>query len=212
MNNTTIKIFAYIFLFGAIYYLFAEFVAIINSTSSLDAYILNTISSLSVPFEISNFSSQYKLMQSAFFINGPLFFICYNILFLNDLKSSKTTCIILTTLLTIGIIMVGYFHTECEYSILHLIGTIFTFLFGNIVIIYTGVNYKYATKNYKILCYLLGTIGIISALLIVLPTPNTLIPIFERLTIYPIITFEIYSSIMIIKQTKKRQSMSLNLL
>lgn len=198
MNKHKTKIVAIILILGGIYYLFAEFIVIINSLDSLKSYFSHTISDLGVPYEVYPFSKYFNLMKSAFLINGIIFFICYSCLITSQLKHKKVLLTALSFLASAGVVLVGLFHCRCYLISLHFMGTGLTFLCGNLLVIFTG---KYSNnKIYKLFCYILGSIGLLSAIIILFNVPFKFVPLLERLTIYPIIIFQITTGIIFLKQ------------
>lgn len=199
MNKHKTKFVAIILILGGIYYLFAEFIAIINSLDSLKSYFSHTISDLGVPYQIYSFSRYFSLMKSAFLINGIVFFICYFYLIANQIKQKKVLLTTLSFLASAGVILVGLFHCRCYLISLHFMGTGLTFLCGNLLVIFTG---KYSNnKSYKLFCYVLGIIGILSAITILFNVPFKFVPLLERLTIYPIIIFQITTGVIFLKHS-----------
>ena len=193
-------------IFGAIYYLLAEFISIANSLDSFKSYFTHTISDLGVPFNIYPFSQNAGLMKSAFLVNGIIFFICYFYLVANNLPSKKSLLTTLSFLASVGVVLVGLFHCRSYLITLHFMGTFLTFLFGNILISLTGKYCNNTLKPYKVLCNSLSLLGLISALLILFKAPFKFVPLLERLTIYPIIIFEIVTGILIIALTNKNKN------
>ncbi len=174
------------------YYLIAEFVCINNSVSNFSAYYKNTISDLCVPFNLTGFSSSYWIMVSAFLVLGPSVFICYNLLFMKHLKRCKLLCFIFSFLLTIGLIMVGTFNCENQVK-LHFIGASLTFSSCNVLVLLTVLNSNIFVNKLKTILTFVAIFGIISSILTISFKQTAVFPIFERLTVYPVIAFSIFS-------------------
>ena len=202
MKKNFYYIVAFIFIFTGIFYLVNEYITILNTTDSVSAYYTHTISDLAVPYTVSTFSSLYVLFKTTFFVVGPIFFLCYIYLFKNRIEEKiKPACYVLAFLICVGVVMVGAFHTHGKYDILHILGTIITFSSANSLILLTGLYYtKKEDKIYRYFCLTLAFVGIFCGIAILLPIPQTIMPIFERCTIYPLIAFEIVSGFKLIFQ------------
>ena len=69
---------------NGVYYLFAEFLSVLNIKNKASSYIRNTISELGMTT-----SPLYILMNSAFILTGILFFLAYIYLFKYNNKIKK---------------------------------------------------------------------------------------------------------------------------
>lgn len=186
------KVFSIIFIINGIYYLFAEFLSVLNIKNKASSYIRNTISELGMTT-----SPLYILMNSAFILTGILFFLVYIYLFKYHNKIKKYIGLFFALMLSIGSIMVGVFHSvEIDTSILHQIGTILVFAGGNLLILFIGLFYN--KTPYSKICTILGTLGIWGGIMVIFSTINEytkFIPLLERMTVYPIILFQIITGI-----------------
>ena len=186
------KVFSIIFIINGIYYLFAEFLSVLNIKNKASSYIRNTISELGMTT-----SPLYILMNSAFILTGILFFLAYIYLFKYNNKIKKYIGLFFALMLSIGSIMVGVFHSvEINTSILHQIGTILVFAGGNLLILFIGLFYN--KTPYSKICTILGTLGIWGGIMVIFSTINEytkFIPLLERMTVYPIILFQIITGI-----------------
>ena len=186
------KVFSIIFIINGIYYLFTEFLSVLNIKNKASSYIRNTISELGMTT-----SPLYILMNSAFILTGILFFLAYIYLFKYNNKIKKYIGLFLALMLSIGSIMVGVFHSvEIDTSILHQIGTILVFAGGNLLILFIGLFYN--KTPYSKICTILGTLGIWGGIMVIFSTINEytkFIPLLERMTVYPIILFQIITGI-----------------
>ena len=186
------KVFSIIFIINGIYYLFAEFISILNIKNKASSYIRNTISELGMPT-----SPLYILMNSAFILTGILFFIAYINLFKFNNKIKKYIGLFFALMLSIGSIMVGIFHSvEIATSFFHQIGTISVFAGGNLLILFIGLFYN--KTPYSKICTILGTLGIWGGIMVIFSTIygyTKFIPLLERMTVYPIILFQIITGI-----------------
>ena len=198
MRKNLFYFICFIFIITGICYLVNEYVTIIHTTESVSAYYTHTISDLAVPFSVSKFSNYYILLRTTFFIVGPIFFVCYNYLFYNRINKVNKLCFILSFLVCVGVIMVGTFYTNGQHHLYHLIGSGLTFASANALILLTGLYFNNDFKIYKIFCVMLACVGIVCGVLLLLPISLTYMPIVERLTIYPLIIFEIVSGFYLI--------------
>lgn len=204
VNNNNMKksisvICASLMILTGLYYLIAEFICIHNCGAQFPAYYKHTISELCVPFSLTGFSSYYKLMVSAFLVVAPTFFICYNILFLKHLKKCKVLCFIFSLFLLIGLLMVGIFNCKSKET-LHFIGAFLTFSCCNILVLLTILFSNIFTKPLKILAISISIFGIISSFLTISLKSTAVFPIFERLTVYPVIIFCFITGFLFLKR------------
>ena len=206
--------FSTILSFSGLYYLISELIAIINCKDSYYAYFSHTISELALPKgqlwygKVSSFSSLAVVMNTALIINGIVFYICYCICLTRLLhKKARFFCLLLAFIVTLGSIFVGLFHGGALTRGIHDIGTIMVFAGGNILLLLTGIFFKpKKTTFYRIFCIILGVLGLASGGTILL-TINTdyyrFVPVLERLAVYPIVFFEIFTGIYVVIFNKR---------
>ncbi len=170
------------------YYIVAELIAVISSKSGIKAYLYNTISELGT----NSFSPQFKVMNSAFFITGITFGVCYALVIYPELTGLyRFICLILASSLSIGTLVVGMFHGG-EY-LFHNIGTVMTFVGGALLLIFTSLSMQ-GNSSYITAYFILGSISVLACIIFLffrMYGINLWYPILERLIIYPVILFEI---------------------
>ena len=186
MSTRSKYIWSSILLAGALYYLLAELITIGFTTDKFASYYAHTISELSVPYTINQFSKRYRLMQSAFFINGPIFTLGYQQLVLPYLTKGKRLASILSIVVGMGTVMVGLFHCEGSY-LLHMIATVITFISGATILLLTSIHSTlFSPKLMRVLCLF----SFLAMILTLTPFQQPLLPILERMVIYPIVFFQ----------------------
>ncbi len=186
MSTRSKYIWASILLFGAVYYLVAELITIGLTSDQFASYYTHTISELSVPYSINQFSKSYLLMQSAFFVNGPIFSIGYYYLVRPHILKGKQMATILSIIVGLGTIMVGLFHCEGSH-LLHMIATVITFVSGTMTLLWTSIySTMFSPKIIRILCLF----SFLAMVLTLTPLQQPLLPILERMVIYPIVFFQ----------------------
>ena len=198
------KKFIYVFcsvllILSSLYFLVAEFISVFNCGCFLPAYYKHTISDLCVPFSVTGFSSHYKVMVSAFLVMAPSSFICYNVLYLKQLKNCKLLCFTFSLLLFAGLLIVGIFNCETQVA-LHYIGAFLTFSSCNTLVLLTVINCKLFNKTLKKFAYFISIFGVVSSILTISLKQTMLFPVFERLTVYPVMLFCLLSGYLFLKE------------
>lgn len=206
MKKRIDMIFSTLFILSGLYYLISEFVTIYYCSDSYMAYYRHTISELGVPKgqlwygNVSTFSTMSNVMNLALIINGSLFFFCFLILFFSHLKKAPyILCSILTAIVSIGSIFVGLFHGGNLTRGMHDVGTVMVFAGGNILLLLIGIFFKSKHRLYRLLTIFTGSLGLLSGCMIVFIMNNQYLPILERMAVYPIVFFEIYTGILLLK-------------
>ncbi len=209
MKKNLILCFSLLFILSGVYYLISEFVAIYYCSDSYSAYYAHTISELGVPIgslwygSKSTFSSMARVMNLALIINGIIFLFCYSILFVHYFrKPFYFLCLALALVVSVGSIFVGLFHGGNAIKGMHDIGTVMVFAGGNILLILTGIFSNLKHRLYRILIIIFGLIGFLCGAYILVLTNQQFLPMLERLTVYPIVFFEIYTGIIMIRARK----------
>ena len=131
------------------------------------------------------------------------------------IKNAKLACslMMVAMLFSIGSLLVGLFQGGVpNQDSLHGIGARLSFLMGNLTLFFTEIFLKPNHKFYRLTAILLSIIGISFAFLLQYAISNNLTEvaaIYERLTVYPIIAWELITGIIFLKesiQTKRNLS------
>ena len=206
------------------FYLAAEFLAVMYCSSPLSAYFLHTISELGVPIGepfdgvISSFSPAAPLMNGALIAAGSsLAFCLLSFYFLNGRradfmfpKSKRVSAIICAVLASLGTATVGICHAGSAIPVvetLHYIGASAAFFGGNLFSIITSGCFYEISPSLAVTGKAVGFFGIIfGAVTVALQflTPfKSLSGITERLTVYPIVLWDICVGVFMLKQNGK---------
>lgn len=194
-------------LFSGAYYMTAELIAVLFSAERGSAYFLHTVSELGVPLMTTplgvefGFSPLFRLMNNAFILAGAIYVPCYPVCFWGLEKRWQKVVLVLLSLFTgLGVIIVGIFHGDNPAVLgIHGAGAAFTFVAGNALSLFTGLCYKRKDFNaYAIAAICLGATGLAGAFLTLffeLSALYTYAGFVERLTIYPIVIWQILGGI-----------------
>lgn len=224
MRNRLVKYGAIGFILNAAIYLITEFIAALSTNQDLGyVYSKQFISALGVyPGQIAdgapnNFSPLAIVMNLGFIVTAFGFSISYALLLYPKFKdrNTKLACslMMVATLFSIGSLLVGLFQGGVpNQASLHGIGARLSFLMGNLTLLLTGIFLKPNHKIYRLTAILLSIIDISFTFLLQYAITNNLTEvaaIYERLTVYPITTWQIITGIIFLKesiQTKRNLS------
>lgn len=198
-HNTFIRLCAVTTIFGAIYYFFAEFIAILFSDASLASYTKHTTLELlldthsQIDGKNGQITPLFYAMQVAYLLQSGLFMFI-SLFCISQVTGSRFR--LLTTLssllFTVGVSLI-YSAQGGKYTIggLQNVGFEATFIVGNLVMLLSGfaVNRYYLVgfKRYAIIAGLIGMAAVSTPLF--LETPYT--PLLERASIYALLIWEI---------------------
>lgn len=224
MRNRLVKYGAIGFILNAAIYLITEFIAALGTHQDLIyVYSKQFISALGVyPGQTAagvpdHFSPLALVMNLGFIVTAFGFSINYALLLYPKFKdkNAKLACslMMVAALFSIGSLLVGLFQGGVpNQDSLHGIGARLSFLMGNLTLFFTGIFLKPNHKFYRLTAILLSIIGISFAFLLQYAITNNLTEvaaIYERLTVYPITTWEIITGIIFLNesiQTKRNLS------
>lgn len=197
---------------SSVSYVALEMISILSSKSSFKGY-LHTISELSTPLGEkyrgveSTFSPLSYLFNSILVINGIVYFIGISYYIIKMIKPKLIPiCLIMSSLTGIGTILVGFFHSSTYPVFMHYVSTTLVFLFGNIL----PIVMSFSDSKNKIIFRIIGISGLVAGLFC-LVLPKHIIGIFERFTIYPIITHEIVCGISLLRDSNTNSIKSINI-
>lgn len=187
-----------VYLFGSIYYIFAEIIcALFFKDSLLNTYLLHTISELGIPSINSPF---FQLMNSAFILIGLTLLIGNFSKFKEYIIKNKVLYYLLTIVTSMGVIIVGLIHGGNPLtSGYHTLGAVMAILGGNIllIIISRSMNKNY---QYQITTLLLGIIGLIAFWIMFFNMTNIYMPVLERLSVYTLILWNFITGILLFRE------------
>lgn len=202
-----VRMFAVLSVFIGLYFLFAELIAILFSSASLSAYLHHTIFELSVPMGaiIDDHTVQISPLsfsvRASFLLQGYLFALIY---FISVMRITQGFRLISGLLALAFSFCMGLIYSAQggEYTVggLQNIGVSITFILGNLTMLITALTiHSPLLKKFKIATLVLGLIGL-SAVIFTLIEPTPYLPIFERLSIYSVMIWEIAVGFAILKQ------------
>jgi len=180
------------------------------------SYASNWMSDLGVPhcgpFQGREICSPlHDVMNTGFIVEGMLFLIASILLLRLFSGASRYVSLVLTLIYSIGLILIGSFHTSTVATangtiVFHYIGAFMAILGGNIVAIVTGFQWHHlATPRwFGSMSIVLGFIGIASA--VMLGTTIGILPsgIPERASVYTILLWQLLIGVVLLVGLRRR--------
>lgn len=191
------KIPGIVFTISGIYYLVAEFICAVSFNDSLvNTYLFHTISELGIP---NANSPLFYLINLAFILMGlSLIFGNYTTL-KNYVLKYKSSFYPFTLITALGVIIVGLIHGGNPLtSGYHTLGAVMAILGGNILLIIISRSLDEFSKYEKI-TMILGIIGLIAFWTMFFNMTSIYMPVFERLSVYPLIIWSLLTGTQLIK-------------
>lgn len=191
------KVAGYVFIISSLYYIIAEVIsATFFNASFFNTYFFHTISQLGIP---NGNSPLFWLMNSAFILIG-LAVIFGNICGFKDfIVKNRAVFYILTLVTGLGVIIVGLIHGGNPLtSGYHTLGAVMAILGGNVMLIVVSRSMAEFDRFQKIV-FALGTVGLIAFWIMFFIIGNPFMPVFERLSVYPLIVWTFLTGVYIIR-------------
>lgn len=191
------KVAGYAFIIGSLYYIMAEVIsATFFNASFFNTYIFHTISELGIP---NGNSPLFWLMNSAFILIG-LVVIFGNIYGFKDFIVKNRPVFYLLTLVTgLGVIIVGLIHGGNPLtSGYHTLGAVMAILGGNVMLVAVSRSMAEFDRFQKV-TLTLGIAGLIAFWIMFFIMRNPFMPVFERLSVYPLIIWSFLTGVYIIR-------------
>lgn len=186
-------------IFCAVSYLIVESIVIHGANCPLNGYFYHTVSEFGVPIgkiydgEISRFSPLFLWMDLGLVFAGITFIPCYRFLTDGALTKNERALRVLSVIVGISIANIGIFHQGTgARAVLHLSFATVTFVGGNLLLLLTGIRAHGSAG--KVFSATLGASGLTFALLMLLCALSPFSPwkaTFERLSIYPLVLWEL---------------------
>jgi hypothetical membrane protein len=185
-----------LFLLASIQYFIAEIIAAVSWKKVPYSFFDNFISDLGVPECVvlasrSVCSPAHDVMNAGFIIQGIL--VLTAAILLIPLIKSKIRYMIgaLAGLFSIGIIIVGLFpgstadviDGDTARQIMHILGAGLAIIFGNLLLITTGISLWNSFRRYGILTITLGSIGLLAITIAPLSTLGLGVGGIERVAV-----------------------------
>ena len=186
-----------VYLFGSIFYVIAEFIsAIFFHDSLIDTYLFHTISELGIP----NINSPLSILMNCGFILIGLTILCGNFIELkNHIVKNKNLFYIFSIIASLGVIIVGLIHGGNPLtSGYHTLGAVMAILGGNLLLLIISKSMNEFKKFQKVTC-ILGLIGLISFWIMFFNMTIIVMPVFERLSVYPLIIWSFLTGLFLLK-------------
>ena len=191
------KVAGIVFIIGSLYYLIAEAISATYFNASLfNTYVFHTISELGIP----NMNSPlFWLMNSAFILIG-LTLIFSNFYRLKDfIVKNKVFFYIFTLITGLGVIIVGLIHGGNPLTLgYHALGAVMAILGGNILLIITSRSMG-EFSSFQKATLALGIIGLVAFWIMFFSMDSSYMPVFERLSVYPLVIWSFLAGLFLVK-------------
>lgn len=192
------KIVGIVFLIGSLYYVIAEAISAFSFNDTLiNTYLFHTISELGIP----NVNSPLAfLMNSAFILIGLAYIFGNFYKFKEFLVKNKVIFYILTLIAAIGVIIVALIHAGNPITAgYHSLGAIMAILGGNLMLLVVSRSMdKFGT--YQKVTLILAIIGILAFLMMFFNMGSPYMPVFERISVYPLTIWSFITGVYLLKQ------------
>lgn len=191
------KVAGIIFIAGSFYYILAEAIsaAFFNSSIS-NTYIFHTISELGIP---NANSPLFWLMNSAFILIGLALLFGNFYKFKDCIIKNSILFYIFTLITSLGVIIVGLIHGGNPLTLgYHALGAVMAILGGNILLILVSKSME-DFGSYQKITFVLGVIGLLAFWVMFFNMENIYMPVFERLSVYPMIIWSFLTGLYILK-------------
>lgn len=192
------KIVGIVFLIGSLYYVIAEAISAFAFNDTLiNTYLFHTISELGIPNANSPLAF---LMNSAFILIGLAYIFGNFYKFKEFLVKNKVIFYILTLIAAIGVIIVALIHAGNPITAgYHSLGAIMAILGGNLMLLVVSRSMdKFGT--YQKVTLILAIIGILAFLMMFFNMGSLYMPVFERISVYPLTIWSFITGVYILKQ------------
>lgn len=192
------KIVGIVFLIGSLYYVIAEAISAFSFNDTLiNTYLFHTISELGIPNANSPLAF---LMNSAFILIGLAYIFGNFYKFKEFLVKNKVIFYILTLIAAIGVIIVALIHAGNPITAgYHSLGAIMAILGGNLMLLVVSRSMdKFGT--YQKVTLILAIIGILAFLMMFFNMGSPYMPVFERISVYPLTIWSFITGVYLLKQ------------
>lgn len=191
------KVAGIVFIIGSLYYLIGEAVsATFFNASLINTYLFHTISELGIP---NGNSPVFWLMNSAFIFIGLTVIFGNFFKFKDFIIKKKVLFYIFSFFTALGVIIVGLIHGGNPLtSGYHTLGAVMAIFGGNILLILISKSMD-EFGIYQKVTLILGIFGLISFWIMFFNVQRIYMPIFERLSVYPLIIWSFLTGIYLIK-------------
>ena len=192
------KVAGIVFIIGSIYYLIGETIsAAFFNASLINTYLFHTISELGIP----NINSPlFWLMDSAFILIGLTLLFGIFFKFKDFIIKNKIAFYILTLVTSSGVIIVGLIHGGNPLtSGYHTLGAIMAILGGNILLVLISKSMD-EFSTYQKITLILGIMGLIAFWIMFFNVESIYMPIFERLSVYPLILWSLFTGFYLLQK------------
>ncbi len=192
------KVVGVVFVIGSLYYIIAEAIsATFFNASIFSTYVFHTISELGIP---NSSSPLFWLMNSAFILIG-LTLIFSNFYKLKDFIARNRVIFYFLTLVTgLGVIIVGLIHGGNPItSGYHTLGAVMAILGGNVLLVVVSRSMN-QFSDYQKITLILGVIGLAAFWIMFFNVESVYMPVFERLSVYPLIVWSFLTGLFLAKK------------
>lgn len=185
------KVAGIVFVFGSLYYLIGEAIsATFFNAPLINTYLFHTISELGIP---NGNSPLFWIMNLAFIIMGLTLFFGNFYEFKDFIIKHKVPFYVLTLISSSGVIVVGLIHGGNPLtSGYHTLGAVMAILGGNILLVLISKS-MVVFELYQKITLILGAVGLIAFWIMFFNIESVYIPVFERLSVYPLILWSLFT-------------------
>ena len=192
------KVAGVVFIIGSIYYLIAEAIsATFFNASFFNTYVFHTISELGIP---NSNSPLFWLMNSAFILIGLTLIFSNFYKFRDFIVKNRIIFYILTLVTVLGVIIVGLIHGGNPItSGYHTLGAVMAILGGNVLLVVVSRSMD-QFSDYQKATLFFGVIGLAAFWIMFFNVDSIYMPVFERLSVYPLIVWSFMSGLFLVKK------------
>ena len=192
------KLAGIVFLIGSLYYLVAEVISAFAFHDTLsNAYLFHTISELGIP----NMNSPLSfMMNSAFILIGLTLAFGNFYKFKDFVVKNRVAFYVFTIICSIGVVIVGFVHAGNPLTDgYHSLGAVMAILGGNLLLLLISLSMD-RFEIYQKVTLILGILGLIAFWVMFSNMESIYMPVFERLSVYTLIIWNLMSGIYLLKE------------
>lgn len=192
------KVAGAVFVIGSLYYIVAEAIsATFFNASIFSTYVFHTISELGIP---NSNSPLFWLMNSAFILIGLTLIFSNFYKFKDFIARNRVVFYIMTLVTGLGVIIVGLIHGGNPItSGYHTLGAVMAILGGNVLLVVVSRSMNQFSLYQKI-TLILGVIGLAAFWIMFFNVESVYMPVFERLSVYPLIVWSFLTGLFLAKK------------
>lgn len=209
INQRKIRVGSILFILAPLIFFLCEAIAASAWTSPPYHYYYNFISDLGIPV-VTEFQGRminsplHNVMNLGFISYAVMFILAYSMIIHMLPEKGKKIDVVLAMFHGIGVALVGFFPGYDWWGVIfHGIGAVGVIFGGNLAILSTGLLVQRAIpeKWFAVVSVVFGIIGIIGIIICI--AVNDYQGVFERISIYPIMAWDIIFGVLMCKSSYK---------